>query len=554
MKKTLKILTSILIVLWILIGAYFLYDKYRKKDLAGVKITEGIYLYKLDIGNEYHSVRVYEDNIYYWTAAGSNYDFYKVGIYDNKNVKIGNSNIEESYCYFEDNYINCSTIDKMILYNFKFKKLYEGDIKTVIPYKKKLIKFENNTVYYNDKEFKKIKVDLTNYNFYRHEIFDDNMYLFFSRHEDYEPCLLNVKSNKCEDYTYTNVKRYNDGLYFIDKEKIRILDANTNSIKEFNNPVEDELLTLSEIDNNKLYYFIDDYLKVYNLDNNKVSFLDYRINEYVENMYLYNNLLYLVASDKVYIINLEEVTFDEMTYEELETKLNNRLIDRINSIKNDYNVEIKIKEEADLKFKVFKEKMIGERSYDLINDSLDYTEEVFKMFGSDFFKEFIHDEYKGLRIYLTSEIQSNDFSKSGEAFRYYDNYAIIANSSEYKRTLCHELLHSLEDAASVKDKLMFTKWNKYNPKDFNYKIIFQDYEEPYKYTINYGKGDVYFIDNYSQTNEHEDRARIFENICMNTTSDIKDNKYLLKKAEYEKSEILKYYPYLKDSVLFDSLK
>ena len=232
MKKTLKILTSILIVLWILIGAYFLYDKYRKKDLAGVKITEGIYLYKLDIGNEYHSVRVYEDNIYYWTAAGSNYDFYKVGIYDNKNVKIGNSNIEESYCYFEDNYINCSTIDKMILYNFKFKKLYEGDIKTVIPYKKKLIKFENNTVYYNDKEFKKIKVDLTNYNFYRHEIFDDNMYLFFSRHEDYEPCLLNVKSNKCEDYTYTNVKRYNDGLYFIDKEKIRILDANTNSIKD----------------------------------------------------------------------------------------------------------------------------------------------------------------------------------------------------------------------------------------------------------------------------------------------------------------------------------
>ena len=41
---------------------------------------------------------------------------------------------------------------------------------------------------------------------------------------------------------------------------------------------------------------------------------------------------------------------------------------------------------------------------------------------------------------------------------------------------------------------------------------------------------------------------------MNTTSDIKDNKYLLKKAEYEKSEILKYYPILKDTVIFDSLK
>ena len=554
MKKTLKILTSILIVLWILIGAYFLYDKYRNKELSGEKIFDGMYLYKLDVGDQTHGVRVYDKNIYYWIENNNGFDFYKINIYNNKSTKIGDLHGKDFYCYFEEDYIECSNDDKMILYDFNFKKLYEGDIKTVIPYKKKLMKFENNTIYYDDKKFKIVKEDLTEYNYYRHESFDNNIYLFFSGYRDLGGCLLNVMDNKCEDYSYTNVKKYNNGLYFIDKENIKILDVNTKKIKEYKNPFDDALLALSQLYNNKLYNFVDDYLKIYNLDNNKVSFLDYRLNEYIDDIYLNDGLLYLIESDRVYIVNLNEIILEEMTYKELETKLNNRLIDRINSIKNDYNVEIKIKEEADLKFKVFKEKMIGERSYDLINDSLDYTEEVFKMFGSDFFKEFIHDEYKGLRIYLTSEIQSNDFSKSGEAFRYYDNYAIIANSSEYKRTLCHELLHSLEDAASVKDKLMFTKWNKYNPKDFNYKIIFQDYEEPYKYTINYGKGDVYFIDNYSQTNEHEDRARIFENICMNTTSDIKNNQYLLKKAEYEKNEILKYYPILKDTVIFDSLK
>ena len=163
------------------------------------------------------------------------------------------------------------------------------------------------------------------------------------------------------------------------------------------------------------------------------------------------------------------------------------------------------------------------------------------------------DEYKGLRIYLTNEIKSDDFSMNGQAFRYYDNYAIIANSSDYKRTICHELMHSLEDAVNAKGKSIFKKWNKYNPDDFKYRIDYQEYVDAYEYTVPYGKGDIYFIDNYSQTNELEDRARIFENICMNTTSDIKDNKYLLKKAEYEKSEILKYYPYLENSVLFDSI-
>ena len=122
-------------------------------------------------------------------------------------------------------------------------------------------------------------------------------------------------------------------------------------------------------------------------------------------------------------------------------------------------------------------------------------EEVFKMFGSEFFKEFIHDDYTGMRIYLVSDIKSEDFSKNGEALRYYDQYA-----------------------------------------------------SSYQYSITYGKGDIYFVDNYSQTNELEDRARIFENVCMSTTEDIKKYPLLLKKAEYEE-EIKKFYPMLKESIV-----
>ena len=79
-------------------------------------------------------------------------------------------------------------------------------------------------------------------------------------------------------------------------------------------------------------------------------------------------------------------------------------------------------------------------------------------------------------------------------------------------------------------------------------------DSDYKYTIKYGKGDIYFIDNYSQTNELEDRATIFEKVCMNDAKDIINNPYLFKKAKYIESEILKYYPMLKDSAIFDSIK
>lgn len=176
------------------------------------------------------------------------------------------------------------------------------------------------------------------------------------------------------------------------------------------------------------------------------------------------------------------------------------------------------------------------------------TEEVFKMFGSEFFKEFIHDDYTGMRIYLVSDIKSEDFSKNGEALRYYDKYAIIANSVDYKRTLCHEIMHSIEDAVSAKNKTMFKNWSSYNPKGYKYKVNYDQYASSYQYSITYGKGDIYFVDNYSQTNELEDRARIFKNVCMSTTEDIKKYPLLLKKAEYEE-EIKKFYPMLKESIV-----
>lgn len=562
MKNKKNVIIGLVLILTILIffiTYYCLYGKketsFENKNLSGEKLTDGVYLYNIDIDDYTHGTKVINDKIYYWIELSDKYEFYSIDIYSNKKEKIGEFSTKDYYyyCYFESNYIDCSSGNNKVMFDYNFKKIYDGEQKIIVPFKDDFISLENNTIYYQNKEYRKIKEDISSYNYYDYDLVKDNIYLYFAGYRGSEGCLLNVKENRCENYDYKNIRNYSNGLYFFDEKEIHITNENNSDIKTYNNPTKDELMTLSQLKDNSLYYFNNDYLTIYNLENNNVKVFDYSINESVDDILLSNNLVYLISLNKVYIINLDEILLNEMTLDELDSFFEKKITEKIEMIKNEYNVDFKIRKEANLKIKAFNETMTGEFDYSKINDSLDDTIEIFEIFGKEFFKEFVHDEYTGIRIYLVSEIKSN-FSKGGEAFRYYDKYAIIAKADDYKSTLYHELLHTLEDAAVVKNKKIFSKWNNYNPKNFKYKEKFNEYDTSYKYTVNYGDGDIYFIDNYSQTDALEDRARIFEYVCMNIVSNIKNNPYLLEKALYEKDEILKYYPMLKSSSIFDSLK
>ena len=552
MKKWVKIFIGVLLVLCILgFGFTYYYLYVYERELSGEKVTDGVYSYNLDFEDHFHNTKIYNKNIYYSIELEDKYEFYEINVYNNELKKIGEHSGKNNYCFLDDDYITCSGENKITYYDYKFKKIYEGGQKTLIPYKKDYIKIENNIAYYKNKEYKKISKDLTGLNDYRYEKFDNNVYIFFSNEND--DCILNLEEDKCEDFKYTSLIKYADGFYYTYEDKINVLNLETKETKEYDNFLKDEWLTLSQLDKNQLYYFSADYLRIYNLDTNEVELFDYRIKEPVDNVYLVDGLVYLITNKKAYVVKLDEITTSKMTVEELDKEFENRLTERIEKIRNEYNFDIKIRKEANLNLKVWDQKTIGETNYDTIIDALDYIDEVLETFGPEFFKQFVHGEYTGVRLYLVSEIRS-DFSMSGEAFRYYDKYAIIAEPYDIKRTLYHELMHTLEDAVFAKNKNMFSKWDKYNPKGFKYRESYHVEDPDYKYTAYSNKGDVYFVDNYSQTNGLEDRARIFENLCMGTTDVITKHPYLLKKAKYLEQEIVKYYPMLKDSVIFESLK
>ena len=514
------------------------------KKLAGKEISEGVYHYDLDIGDYNHNINIINGNIYYLVELENRYEFYKIDIYKNTKQKIGEFNSKDYYCYFDGNYIDCSNDNEKIIFNSNFKKIYQGKNVSIIPYKDNFFKYENNTLYLNNKVYKKIDKDLKGYNVYRYETFGDNLFIFFSNY-DGDSYIYSVKEDKFEDYVYNVLNKHSNGLYFFDDDNIYVTYLNSDEITKYKNPIKESFFNANLLADNLLFYFSDDYLKVYNLQNEVVSLFDYRINKRVDKIFYRNGLLYLVTNDDVYIIKLDNISLKMMTIDRLEAELNSKIDHRIENIYNEYGVEVKIKNEADLYFEVFRESTEGAREFDVINDSLDYIEEVAKLFSKEFFNEFIHDEYTGFRIYLVSKINS-DFQMSGEELKYYDKYVIIVDTSEVKRTICHEIMHALEDVSNTKDKNIFDKWEIYNPKGFKYTEEYDPNASPYMYSAENNEANVYFVDNYSQVNELEDKARILENILMKTDSMIKDNPYLLRKAKYLVEEIIKYYPMLKD--------
>ena len=112
---------------------------------------------------------------------------------------------------------------------------------------------------------------------------------------------------------------------------------------------------------NNNYYAI---IRIYNLDTNEVELFDYRIKEPVDNVYLVDGLVYSITNKKAYVVKLDEITTSKMTVEELDKEFENRLTERIEKIRNEYNFDIKIRKEANLNLKVWDQKTIGETNYD----------------------------------------------------------------------------------------------------------------------------------------------------------------------------------------------
>lgn len=577
MKKNIAILLSIIaLILFVLLFKVTINKD--NKILGGKSLGNGLYLYDIKLAESYlDNFTVIDNEIYYLVTTylndeEANYDLYKINIYTNVITKVNELSEKASYCYLKEEQIICEGSDKITLYDFALQRLAEATISNeeyiqygIIPYKDNYLLMENNNLYLlkNSKRLFRTIEELECYNYIDYYKTNDNTYLLFSFKDIYY--IYDINENVFTVVSYSNFGKYANGFYFLSEEIIKIIDLKSNKEIEYPN-----FLTKTDFhsgiisqDNEKLYIYDENKGIIYIENLKKETIIEYSIslneNNIINNMYVKENMLYLSDTENnIYIINLDEVNQTEQNIADYKAEEEELLRTKIEAIKEEYNVNIKIKDESNIEYPDFYAEEIKDNT--AILNALTDIETVLSKFKKEFFDSFYDLDYDGLNIYLTGTLTPSDYESqisNPAAFSlvYNNEYMIVLDIEQYniEQLTCHELEHNLENNSNYHNQIIFEKWDELNPKDFYYTYSYTD-ESNVNYTLSENnKENVYFIDIYAHTYPTEDRARVFEYVCApDNEINLEEYPNLNAKAQYLEEEIIKSFPYLKNSLLFNN--
>lgn len=126
----------------------------------------------------------------------------------------------------------------------------------------------------------------------------------------------------------------------------------------------------------------------------------------------------------------------------------------------------------------------------------------------------------------------------------------LSTDSFFFRVIHHEIYHYMEKYMSFGSypNEVYPNWNTLNPNSF----VYGDFNSEYSYNmINNLKG-AYFINNYGQTNEREDRATIFEDMMARASKPkgcYDKDEQIWKKAKYISETIDKHFNTVNSNVI-----
>ena len=360
--------------------------------------------------------------------------------------------------------------------------------------------------------------------------------------------LLNkISLYKDSDLLEINVKKYKQyesGIITYTNNKIKVYNIKNNDYKEFSSPKEDIESRLIMVSNNyNLYILNNKEISVYNLYNkSNIKNIDlFKIKEKINNMYIILTNLYLLTDNYIYIYDLSSIEkIDNDTQSSYEKILINN---KIKYLENNYNVTISFDVDSGLHGDYEISKITN---YNDIVNALSYVEDYFLMFNKEFFTRFYEMNMNGLNIFLASDIKGSKDGYNltdvvGLSYQKNNTYIIVvkANNSLLK-TLAHETMHTIDNYL-ILNGYTYDTWNSLNNYGFTYSHKYYINETFTDTLSNYENNeDVYFVDAYGRSSEKEDRARIFEQICLG--KDLSEYPNLYNKEKYLKNEIVTYFP------------
>ena len=570
----------ILIIIFLLATITLMYCKTTKKINLSENnlIKENLYKYK--ITKDYENILAIKEDKNYIYVLSSKETEKEIKEYKLIKYNLELSNIEKEVTFntkdigpsiiIKDNYVNVVSSSNVSIYKFDKslkliskleKNIEEYDLYGV--YKEEPLLIKDNEIYINDKLYDKV---LTSCNKAISIIYKDNSFIYFDNEELNISCIYNIHKKTTDYLDNSIIEPINNGYMLYNYKDNKVIIKKENEKKYYLNSKNETSNIKVNNDGTKLITFNDDSkeLKIYDLENNKIInkiILNLSSEEFIS-LFILNDLAYSVVTNGIsydlYVWNYKENTLNESMISHSDSKSKINSYELVTKIKNEFNVNMYIYEKGVRFFNDF----YALPSYDdeLTYDSLSKTYKMLSNFNKEFYDKFYINDNNGIEIYLTDKVAPSDLNiqiKNPSAYSLVmNNTYIIAlniNTNSYEKTLCHELMHTIENNMHdlYNNKILknepFNKWNEYNPKDFKYNNSYIE-ESNDRYTISSEK-DVYFIDSYSHTYPSEDRARIFEQFCKDKSIIEKYSK-IKKKAEYLKNEIVNVYPSIKDSILF----
>lgn len=243
-----------------------------------------------------------------------------------------------------------------------------------------------------------------------------------------------------------------------------------------------------------------------------------------------------------YINPVARISYDDTISDDV--KLIN---DQINYYQDYYNVTINLIDDIKLTDSSYDIDLVN-NNY-IISNSLDYLGDYFKVFNKKFFNRFYENNMNGLNIYLASSIDNDyDYGKNtdivGLFFKQDNKYIIVidvTSNESLAKISFHETMHAIEEYLSM-NNVYFRNWNSLNPDNFNYSDSYNISFYSDVLGNNKNRNEIYFLDNYARSSAIEDRARMFEFMCLG--NDFSRFPRLYEKASYLKEVIFKYFPEL----------
>lgn len=213
------------------------------------------------------------------------------------------------------------------------------------------------------------------------------------------------------------------------------------------------------------------------------------------------------------------------------------IVENNNNLRSDiqkkYGIKVKYGDETD-GYSVGGLSTVMLADNNIIQESLNNLSSSLALYPTDFFKEMRNKGFS-LTIYLIQKYSTKNVTGITDHSSK-DVVISIATDFDLASSLNHEVFHYI-DYYVIEEGGSYASWGNYNPPRYNYGNV--DSKLSYNRTFS---EDAYFVNNYAQTDEYEDRASTFEYMMADSkASCLNYGKTVWLKAKYMAEQIDYFY-------------